>query len=99
MLDSSDESNRSVVIYDSNAMVEFHYDEQGHGRDEKHAERDRKNKYQRVPDSSTNKHLGIDFGAAESATVPSLAEQPSLPPASASDTLHSAWNSAVSNKQ
>ena len=100
MLDSSDERNRSVVIYDRDAMLEFHYDEQGHDKSEKPVERDRKNKYQRVPDTTaTNRHLGADFGATESAAVPSLVEQPSIPAVSASDAVHLAWNSATNNKQ
>lgn len=101
MLHSSDERNRSVVIYDRDAILEFHYDEQGHGQNEKLVERDRKNKYQRVPDATTttNRHLGADFGATESAAVPSLAEQPSIPTASASDDVHSAWNSTTTTKQ
>ena len=99
-MDSSDERNRSVVIYDRDAMLEFHYDEQCHGKNEKLVERDRKNKYQRVPDTTTtNRHLSADFRATESAAVPSLAEQPSIPTASASNAVHSAWNSATSNKQ
>ena len=97
LLDSNDERDRSVVIYDRDAMLEFHYDEQGHGKTE---ERNRQTKYQRVPDTTTTtRHLGTDFGATESAAVPSLAEQPSIPNALANDAIHTAWNSVMSNKQ
>lgn len=86
------QKRKSVVAYDQDAMLEFHYEEQDH-RSKKH-----KSKHQRVvPGHETAKeHFSIDFGGAEStaaATVPSLTKQASLPTASASNAAETLWNS------
>ena len=84
-----------MVAYDQDAMLEFHYEEQGHSsRDE----RKHKNKYQRVPETA-KEHFKIDFGGIESAAVPSHNEQASLPAVSVSNATQSAWSSDTITKQ
>ena len=74
-------------------MLEFHYEEQDHGR-KKH-----KSKHQGAPSHVTAKeNFSISFGGDESsstAAVPSPTEQASLPIASASSTAECVWNSGT----
>lgn len=87
------QGQKSVVVYDKNAMLEFHYDEQGRGK----KGRQHNDRYQRVPEPS-DEHFRIDFQPMESAAVPSLAETPSEPTVSASDAAQLVWSSATTNK-
>ena len=85
------QKRKSVVVYDQDAMLEFHYEEQDHSH------KKRKSKHQRVSDQTAKEHFSIDFGGVESsaAAVPSLTEQASLPLASASNAAESIWNSGT----
>ena len=83
-----EQGRKSVVVYDKDAMLEFHYDEQGRGK----KGRQHNDRYQRVPEPS-DEHFRI-----ESAAVPSLAETPSEPTVSASDAAQLVWSSATTNK-
>ena len=91
--------NTSIVVLDKDAMLEFHFDEQGLDRGEDPTLTN--NKSQRVPETSSAgylKRLGVNRVPVELSAVPLLTEQSSMPVVSASNAAHSVWSSATTNK-
>ena len=81
-----------MVIYDKDTMLEFHFDEQGLNKRGEGS----KNDTHKVPEQPKKYH-GMDSRTlAESAAVPSMDEQPSMPVVSASNATSSVWSSKLS---
>lgn len=77
------------MAYDQDAMLEFHYEEQGHCSNPGERKHESKHQLQRVPGHAKN----FDFGGIETAAaIPSLTEQASLPVTSASSAVQSLWS-------
>ena len=78
-------------------MLEFHYDEQGHDKGKGEKRKIVETRCQKVPEPA-KKHF--DFRAlAETATVPSIDKQPSLPVTSTSNATSVVWSTNTSHKE